>query len=114
MNLQKVPVFRSEKLLASANGKPCVKCGRLIEGVVACHYTGVRREAFGGGFGQKVSDLIHARLCQECHLEMDTLSRNKDFKYDHSEQFMTLCFLTLIQIVDEGLLVVPDGRKAKP
>lgn len=108
----KVAVFRSPKLLASANGKPCVKCGRLVEGVIAAHYTGVRREAFGGGFGIKCSDLIHARLCQECHLEMDTLSRDKDSRYDHSEQFLTLCALTLIQLVHEGELVVPDGRKA--
>ena len=76
---------------------------------MGCHYTGVRRDAFGGGFGIKVSDLIHARLCGECHLEMDTLSRNKDSRYDHSEQFLTLCFLTLIQLVNEGLLVVPRG-----
>lgn len=111
MNL-KVPVFRSPKLLASANGKCCVKCGRQIEGVVAAHYTGVRREAFGGGLSIKVSDVIHARLCGECHLEMDTLSRNKALRYDHSEQFLALCFLTLIQLVDEGELVVPDGRRA--
>ena len=108
--MMKVPVFRSEKLLASANGKPCVKCGRQIEGVVAAHYTGVRREAFGGGYGIKCSDLIHARLCQECHLWTDTLSRNKEARYDHSEQFLTLCALTLIQLVHEGLLVVA-GRK---
>ena len=112
MNL-KVPVFRSEKLLNSANGKPCVKCGRTIEGVVGAHYTGCRREAFGGGFGIKCSDLIHARLCQGCHLYMDTLSRNKDLKYDHSEQFLTLCALTLIQLVHEGLLVVSDGRRSQ-
>jgi hypothetical protein len=107
--MMKVPVFRSEKLLASANGKPCVRCKRQIEGVVAAHYTGVRREAFGGGLSIKCSDLIHARLCQECHLEMDTLSRNKDLKFDHSEQFLTLCALTLIQLVDEGVLVVQRG-----
>jgi len=104
--MQKVIVFRSEKLLNSANGKPCVKCGREIEGVVAAHYTGCRREAFGGGFGIKCSDLIHARLCGECHLWIDTLSRNKESRYDHSEQFLTLCALTLIQLVNEGLLVV--------
>lgn len=107
--MMKVAIFRSPKLLASANGKDCVKCGRLIEGVVGAHYTGVRREAFGGGLGIKVSDLIHARLCQECHLEMDTLSRDKDSKYDHSEQFLTLVALTLIQLVDEGVLVVRRG-----
>lgn len=106
---QKVTVFRSPKLLASANGKRCVRCGRQIEGVVACHYTGVRREAFGGGLS-KVSDLNHARLCQECHVYMDTLSRNKDMKYDHSEEFLTLCVLTLIALVNEGVLVV-EGKK---
>lgn len=109
--IQKVAIFRSPKLLASANGKSCVRCGRKIDGVVACHYTGVRRDLFGGGFGIKVSDLIHARLCQECHLYMDTLSRNKDMKYDHSEEFLTLCALTLIQLVNEGVLVV-SGRNS--
>lgn len=111
-DLRKIPIFRSPKLLASANGKPCTRCGRQIEGVVACHYTGVRRELFGGGLGIKVSDLIHARLCQECHSYMDTLSRSKDMKYDHSEEFLTLCALTLIRMVDEGLLVV--NRKGGP
>lgn len=107
--MMKVAVFRSQKLLASANGKRCVRCSLQIEGVVGCHYTGVRREVFGGGLGIKVSDLIHARLCQQCHLHMDTLSRNKDLKYDHSEQFLTLCALTLIQLVNEGLLIVSKG-----
>jgi hypothetical protein len=108
-DLRKVTVFRSPKLLASANGKRCVHCGRQIEGVVAAHYTGCRRDLFGGGLSIKVSDLIHARLCQECHTYMDTLSRNKELKWEHSEQFQTLCFLTLIQLVDEGLLVVSRG-----
>lgn len=108
--MQKIPVFRSPKLLASANGKRCVRCGRQPEGeVVAAHYTGVRRDVFGGGLSIKVSDLLHARLCGECHQYMDSLSRNKDLKYDHSEQFLTLCALTLIQLVDEGLLVVQRG-----
>lgn len=107
--MMKVAVFRSPKLLASANGKPCIRCKRQIEGVVGAHYTGVRREALGGGYGAKVSDLIHARLCQECHLEMDTLSRNKEMRYDHSEQFLTLCALTLIQLVHEGVLIVAKG-----
>jgi hypothetical protein len=111
-DLRKIPVFRSPKLLASANGKRCVRCGRQVEGVVACHYTGVRREVFGGGFGTRVSDLIHARMCQDCHVYVDTLSRNKEMRYGHSEEFLTLCAMTLIQLVDEGLLVVPDGRKS--
>jgi hypothetical protein len=106
---QKVAVFRSPKLLASAKDKPCVRCGKNDGTTVAAHLTGVRREAFSGGFGTKVSDLIHARLCQMCHLDMDTLSRNKDLKYDHSEQFLVLCALTLIQLVDEGVLVVAIG-----
>ena len=104
--MMKIPVFRSPKLLASANGKPCIRCKRQIEGVVAAHYTGVRREAFGGGLGIKVSDLIHARLCQVCHTYMDTLSRDKEARFDHSEQFLTLVAMTLIQLVDEGFLVV--------
>lgn len=108
--MQKVTIFRSPKFLASANGTRCMRCGRQIEGVVACHYTGVRREVLGGGLGIKVSDLIHARLCQQCHQHMDTLSRNKDMKWEHSEEFLTLCALTLIQMVDEGVLVV-DGKK---
>lgn len=111
-DLRKIPVFRSPKLLASANGKRCVHCGRQVEGVVACHYTGPRREVFGGGLGIKVSDLIHARMCQQCHQYYDTLSRDKELKWEHSEQFLTLCALTLIQLVDEGLLVVADRMKS--
>jgi hypothetical protein len=97
--------FRSAKLLASCNGKPCIRCGKEV-GVVPAHYTGVRRISFGGGLGIKVHDFMHARLCGECHLYMDQTSREKINKWEHSEEFMFLCSLTLAKLFEEGTVKV--------
>lgn len=38
-----------------------MRCGNS-NNVVGCHYTGVRRLAYGGGFGQKVHDFLTAGI----------------------------------------------------
>lgn len=81
----------------------CVRC-ESSTGVVLCHYTGVRREAYGGGYGIKVHDLAGAHLCQQCHTEMDTLSRDKENKWEHSEEFLHLCMLTILRLKGRGKL----------
>ena len=43
-----------------ARGQSCIRCGADDGTVVLAHYTGVRREAFGGGFGKKVHDAVVA------------------------------------------------------
>lgn len=97
--------FESEILRNAADGQSCVRCGRT-EGVVGCHYTGARRLAYGGGFGIKVHDFLIAHLCGNCHWEMDQLCRNKNAKYEHSEEFLHLVALTLIRLFHQGLIVV--------
>jgi hypothetical protein len=85
-----------------ARGQICVRCYRDTETVVLCHYTGARRLAYGGGFGIKVKDLVGAHLCAACHRTMDTLSRNKSMKWEHSEEFLHLCMLTILRLAEQG------------
>lgn len=90
-------------LRKAAKDQTCVRCGRY-ETVVLCHYTGSRRHAYGGGFGIKVGDLAAAHLCGECHRLMDTLSRDKAKKWEHSEEFLHLAMLTILRLADRGVI----------
>jgi hypothetical protein len=98
--------FRSRKLLDSARDQPCVQCGTRDGTTVGCHYTGVRRQEFGGGLGIKVSDFMLAHLCARCHREMDTWARCKDEKWEHSERFLALIARTWARWLDQGVLEV--------
>lgn len=91
-------------LRAKAEGQRCVRCNRDAESVVLCHYTGARRLSYGGGFGIKVKDLAAAHLCAECHKQMDVLSRSKEHKWEHSEEFLHLCMLTVLRLAEQGEL----------
>lgn len=90
------------KLRKTAEGQDCVRCGGNKESVVLAHYTGVRRLAYRGGFGLKVQDICAAHLCHRCHIEMDTLLRDKDKKWEHSEEFLHLCMLTILRLAEQG------------
>lgn len=92
------------KLRKLAKGQICVRCQRFSETVVLCHYTGTRRLAYGGGFGKKVCDLVGAHMCAECHTEMDRLKRDKALKWEHSEEFLHLCMLTILRLAEQGEL----------
>lgn len=98
--------FRSEQLLRYADGESCVNCGRRDGTIVAAHYFGLRRHAYGGGMGIKVHDFLTAHLCSHCHRVMDTLCRDKDSKWLHSEEFQHLIILTLIRLFSQGKLCV--------
>lgn len=80
-----------------ARGKSCVRCGADDRTIVLCHYFGPRRHQYGGGMGIKGHDAVAAELCALCHTHMDTLSRNKEDKWLHSEEFLHLCALTWIR-----------------
>jgi hypothetical protein len=97
--------FRSPKLLAASQDQCCVRCGKT-EGVVGAHYTGVRRLQLGGGYGIKVHDFLTADLCQECHGYMDTISREKEKRYGHSEEFFYYIALTWERRFLQGIVVV--------
>ena len=55
------------KLRQSANGQPCMNCGRIDDTVVLCHYSGIRQHAFGKGTRIKGHDLAAAPQCSRCH-----------------------------------------------
>lgn len=97
--------FRSRKLLDASRDQCCVRCGKT-SGVVGAHYTGVRRLKLGGGYGIKVHDFLTADLCQECHTYMDTISREKEKRYGHSEEFFYYIALTLERRFVQGTLCV--------
>jgi hypothetical protein len=98
--------FRSEKLLRSAAGAACVRCGRCDGTVVSAHYFGPRRGSYGGGMSIKVHDFLIAHLCAQCHTQMDTTSRNKTDKWVHSEEFLHFIALTLARLFHDGVVVV--------
>lgn len=104
--------FESKKLRDASRGQFCVRCGNPI-GVVGCHYTGVRRGSYGGGFGQKVHDFLTADLCPGCHSYMDSLSRDKSKKWEHSEEFQHYIILTLERRFVQGVIVVARGRNVQ-
>lgn len=101
--------FESKKLRDASRGQFCVRCGNPV-GVVGCHYTGVRRGSYGGGFGQKVHDFLTADLCPGCHSYMDSASRDKSKKWEHSEEFQHYIILTLERRFVQGVIVVSRGR----
>jgi uncharacterized Fe-S cluster-containing radical SAM superfamily protein len=84
-------------LRTAARDKPCVRCGRNDGTVVLAHYFGPRRHSYGGGMGHKGHDAVGAHLCGECHSYMDTASRDKARKWEHSEEMLHYCALTWIQ-----------------
>lgn len=96
--------IREEKLRQAARDQPCVRCGRVGNGTVLAHYTGARRGSYGGGFGLKVHDLLGAHLCAECHHHMDTGSRSKEGRWEHSEEFQHYILLTLVNLWHRGVI----------
>lgn len=92
------------KLREAARDQACVRCGLNDGSTVLAHYFGVRRHAYGGGMSIKGHDVVGAHLCQRCHVEMDTDSRNKAQKWEHSEEFLHCCALTIIRLLEQGVL----------
>lgn len=95
----------------AAKGQRCIRCGSHDDTVVGAHYTGFRRLAYGGGLGRKVHDLAMAHLCQRCHEWMDRLSRNKEDKVIHSEEFNHLCLLTILRLYEQNILLIKGQKR---
>lgn len=87
-----------------ARGQRCVRCNCEDGTIVLAHYTGTRRLSYGGGFGIKVKDLAGAHLCAKCHLWMDQQSRDRGQRWEHSEEFLHLCMLTILRLAEQGEL----------
>lgn len=94
------------KFRQAAKNQSCVRCGAADGTVVLAHYFGMRRQSYGGGMGHKGHDAVGAHLCLTCHQLMDTTLRSKELKIDHSEEFLHLCALTWIRLVEQGLVSV--------
>lgn len=94
----------------AARDESCVRCGTQDGTVVGAHYSGVRRLAYHGGLGQKVHDLLIAHLCSECHRWLDTLSKDKTLRWEHSEEFHHWIAVTLLRLLERGILVVKGAR----
>jgi hypothetical protein len=92
------------KLRRAARDQCCVRCGIDDKTVVLCHYTGVRRGDYGGGFGRKVDDIFGAHLCATCHRYFDTESRSKDKRWEHSEEFQHMVLLTIRRLLAQGII----------
>lgn len=101
-----IPILRK-----AAKGASCIRCNAKDETVVGAHYTGARRLAYGGGLGKKVHDLVIAHLCQRCHAWMDQLSRLKEDKWLHSEEFQHVVLLTILRLYEDGLLLVKGEKR---
>ena len=94
------------KLRNLSRNTSCVRCKRDDGTIVGAHYTGCRRLSYGGGFGIKVDDWLTADLCRECHSYIDTLSRDKSKKWEHSEEFQHYILLTLLRRAKRGQVIL--------
>lgn len=92
------------KLRDAAEGMSCVSCGAEDGTIVLAHYFGPRRHDYGGGMSRKGGDLIGAHLCVRCHNRMDTLSKDKEQRWVHSEEFLHYCALTILRLYEKGVI----------
>lgn len=106
----KPETLTSAKLRAAARaGNPCVRCGKHDGTVCGRHYNGQRQHMFGKGGRQKVDDFLIADLCNDCDAQFQEGAVPKSdiaARDAYSEEFLTLCVLTLIRRRDEGVLKV--------
>lgn len=91
-------------LRQAARDQSCVACGAQDGTVVLAHYFGPRRHEYGGGMSRKGCDLVGAHLCIRCHQRMDTLAKDKGKRWEHSEEFLHYCALTLIRLWNQGVI----------
>lgn len=91
-------------LRQAAKDQRCVRCGTRDGTVVLAHYFGPRRHEYGGGMSRKGHDAVAALLCVLCHRHMDTESRNKENRWELSEEFLHYCALTWIRWIESGVL----------
>lgn len=108
MNLGKRVPYRNPRLLAAANGRPCVRC-QFHKGVISvattvrAHYTGPFQHALGKGGGQKADDHSAWDACYICHKEADDPSVVWP-EGDKSELQLLYILLTLRRDLMEGVL----------
>ena len=97
------------KLTKAARGKECTvripgHCNFSTDTTVTAHLNGIR---YGHGTGQKVSDILGADCCSDCHAVLDGRQRcdlftRKELKLFHLEGVME----TILRRIEEGLIKV--------
>ncbi len=100
--IQKHEHYRSPKLLALANGAPCMNCGAEDGTVVAAHSN---CGGDGKGMGIKADDFAVAFLCYDCHDRYDRGVMRQD-------GFTRAVAITYCWLMKNGKLKVAgrDGR----
>ena len=94
--------YRSKKLLASAEGKPCAFCLRNDGTTVPAHVNSV---AMGKGRGIKSPDCLHARACMTCHSLYDGRIPGWS-KAERDDRFALAFMRTVVSWFQEELVVV--------
>lgn len=114
MNFRRPPLV-SVKLREACQRQTCVRCGCADGTVCGRHYNGQRQAQYGKGRSQKCHDFAQAQLCNGCDavLTEGAAAKGDPAARDaHSEEFLHLCMLTLIEREREGVLTVARGVKA--
>ena len=107
--LARMPSYTKE-----AHSLNCIRCGKGP--AMPCHYTGLRQQHYGKGWGIKVSDLMIADFCLTCHEFFDQYlgmkSENEQTyeykKLDHSEEFLHYTLMTIHRRLELGLVLKFD------
>ena len=95
---------RGKALLASAEGKVCIKCGRGNGEVCARHYNGQRQHQYGKGRGIKCHPLATAELCHNCDSVFSEGVKSGMSDDERSEEWLHWIMMTNIRRFDSGEL----------
>jgi len=82
--------WRSKKLLASAEGRSCIRCGS-VGTTVACHANSV---ALGKGTGIKAPDFYSVHFCAACHDLYD--GRRGNLTREQKQEMFTSAFFSQV------------------
>lgn len=120
LNPHMMTKVRSKKIMASANGEPCsIGLTSMIPGrrcggantTVSAHLP-----VPGKGMSSKVTDIATAHGCHDCHAIIDGVDRAglkylmDNYPSAAFQQMLNGLAWTQSKWIDQGLLVVPDGR----
>lgn len=95
-------IFRSPKLLQSAEGQPCMICGVNDGSTVAAH---ANRVSLGKGVGIKAPDYYTAWMCAVCHALADG-RLGKLTKEEKWEMWVTAYLRTVKRWFEQGVVVI--------
>lgn len=102
--------LESQALRKACQGGRCVACGAEDGTVCGRHYNGLRQHQLGKGVGQKCHDFAMAQLCNACDAALtEGAASGYSARLAHSEEFLFLCLLTLIER-EQDELITTKGR----